>query len=190
MAGTVEALGKGATEFRVGDEVFGVANGAFAEYVSAAEKEIALKPANVSFEAAATTGIAAFTALQALRDTGQVRAGTTVLINGAGGGVGTFAIQIAKSLGAEVTAVTSQGNVEMVRAAGADHVLDYAKEDFAAGGRTFDVILDTHPRRSISQYKRALTPGGVAIEVGFGGLSRLLAIALRSSWARSGAVAA
>ena len=186
MAGTVEALGKGATEFHVGDEVFGVAYGAFAEYVSAAEREIALKPSNVSFESAATAGVAAFTALQALRDKGQVRAGTKLLINGAGGGVGTFAIQIAKSLGAEVRAMTRQANLEMVRSIGADHVLDYAKEDFAAGGRQFDVILDIHPRRSISQYKQALTPGGTAITVGFGGLSQLLAIALRAKLTSKG----
>ncbi|MCI4321041.1 MAG: NAD(P)-dependent alcohol dehydrogenase [Thermoplasmata archaeon] len=160
--------------------MFGVAEGAFAEYVSAAEKEIALKPANVSFEAAATCGIAAFTALQGLRDTGQVGAGRTVLINGAGGGVGTFAVQIAKSMGAEVTASTSQENLSMVRGIGADHALDYAKEDFGAGGRTFDVILDTHPRRSISQYQKALNPGGVAILVGFSGMFRLLGIMVRS----------
>ncbi|MCI4350455.1 MAG: NAD(P)-dependent alcohol dehydrogenase [Thermoplasmata archaeon] len=183
FAGVVEAQGRGATEFHPGDEVFGIAYGAFGEYVSAAEREIVLKPANVSFEAAAAVPIAGVTALQGLRDIGQVRAGDSVLVNGAGGGVGTFAVQIAKALGAEVTAVSSTGNLELLRSIGADHVLDYTREDFAAGGPRFDRILDMHPTHSVSAFKRALNPDGICVTIGFGGMLGLMAVALRGKMA-------
>jgi len=180
MAGVVETLGKNATEFHVGDEVFGVAYGAFGEYVSAAEKEIVLKPAKVSYEAAAAVPIAGLTALQALRDTARVQPGQKVLINGAGGGVGTFAVQIARSFGAEVTATSSPENLDLLRSIGADHVIDYSREDFTKGGHQYDVILDMHPAHSTSAYKRVLSPQGIGVMVGFGGMFRLISVALRA----------
>ena len=143
FSGTVEAVGKDVTRFKPGDEVFGGKFGAFAEYVTVAEDgAIVLKPANLTFEQAASVGVAAITALQALRDAGKIQPGQKVLINGASGGVGTFAVQIAKSFGAEVTGVSSTRNVEMVRSIGADHVIDYTKEDYTQGGEHYDVILD------------------------------------------------
>ena len=166
LAGQVEAVGATVKQFQPGDEVFGVAPGAFAEYVCAGETKLALKPANVSFEAAAAVPIAAFTALQGLRDKGQIQTGQKVLINGASGGVGTFAVQIAKSFGAEVTAVCSTRNLDMVRSIGADHVVDYTEEDFTKNGRHYDLILAVNGYRPILDYRRALSPGGIYVVLG------------------------
>jgi NADPH:quinone reductase-like Zn-dependent oxidoreductase len=169
VAGKVEGIGKGVTRFQPGDEVFGWCNGAFAEYVSVSEDALAVKPANITLEQAAGFPISAFAALQALRDTGRIQPAHRVLIIGASGGVGTFAVQIAKSYGAEVTGVCSAKNVEMVRSIGADHVIDYASEDFADGQRRYDMILDTAGNRSLSHLRRALTPQGTLILVGGSG---------------------
>src|SRR6266571_9270847 len=166
FAGEVEAVSSNVTQFKPGDEVFGVCNGAYSEYATAKENRIALKPRNRSFEESAAVGIAGFTALQALRDHGHVQPGQKVLINGAGGGVGTFAVQIAKSFGAEVTAVTNTQNLEMVRSLGADHVIDYTKEDFSKNGQQYDLICDIAAARSIGSYKRALNPKGTLVVVG------------------------
>ena len=160
VAGKVEGIGKDVTRFQPGDEVFGWCNGAFAEYVSVSEDALAVKPANITLEQAAGFPISAFAALQALRDTGRIQPAHRVLIIGASGGVGTFAVQIAKSYGAEVTGVCSAKNVEMVESIGADHVIDYAREDFADGKRRCDMILDTAGNRSLSHLRRALTPKG------------------------------
>lgn len=166
-AGTVEAVGKNITRFKPGDEVFGVKKGAFAEYVAVpSERPMVLKPANVSFEQAAAVPIAAITALQALRDKGHVQAGQKVLVNGASGGVGTFAVQIAKAMGAEVTGVCSARNAEMVRSIGADHVIDYAKEDFTQGQQQYDVIIDNVGSHSYLDYRKAMTPDGTLVIVG------------------------
>ena len=158
VAGCVEAIGKNVTQFQPGDEVFGNMSspgfGAFAEYVCAPENSIALKPSNITFENAAAVPSAAGTALQALRDKGQIQSGQKVLINGASGGVGTFAVQIAKAFGAEVTAVCSTGNMEMVRSIGADHVIDYTKEDFTQNGQQYDLIIAAYGYHPISDYKR------------------------------------
>jgi len=170
FAGTVEAVGKNVTEFKPGDDVFGGRGGAFAEYVCRrAEGAVALKPANLTFEQAASVNIAGITALQALRDKGKVQPGQKVLINGASGGVGTFAVQIAKSLGADVTGVCSTRNVDLVRSLGADHVIDYAKEDFAKGEQRYDVILDNVPNHSLSECRRILNPNGKYVMIGGGG---------------------
>ncbi len=160
IAGTVEAVGKGVTRFRPGDEVFGWCAGAFAEYACAGEDHFVPKPANLTFEQAAAVGVSATTALQLLREQGKVKPGQKVLINGASGGVGTFAVQIAKSFGAEVTGVCSTRNVDMVRSIGADHVIDYTQEDFTQGGRRYDFILDNVGNHSLSDTRRALTPNG------------------------------
>lgn len=170
FAGTVEAVGKDVKRFKPGDEVFGGKFGALAEYVSVAEdRSLVLKPANLTFEQAGSVGIAAITALQALRDRGQVQPGQKVLINGASGGVGTFAVQIAKSLGAEVTGVCSTRNVQMVRSIGADHVVDYTKEDYTESGQHYDVILDNVGNRSLLDNRRVLNPEGKYILIGGGG---------------------
>ena len=170
FAGTVEAVGKNVTQFKPGDEVFGGRGGAFAEYVCRrAEGAVALKPANITFEQAAAVNIAGITALQGLRDKGKVQPGQKVLINGASGGVGTFAVQIAKSLGAEVTGVCSTRNVDLVRSLGADHVIDYTKEDFAKGAERYDVILDNVPNHSLSECRSVLTPKGKYVLIGGGG---------------------
>jgi NADPH:quinone reductase-like Zn-dependent oxidoreductase len=169
VAGRVEAVGKSVTQFRPGDEVFGWCNGAFAEYVSVSEDALAMKPANITLEQAAAFPISAFAALQALRDTGQIQPRHKVLIIGASGGVGTFAVQIAKSYGAKVTGVCSAKNVDMVRSIGADQVIDYAREDVADGGRPYDLILDTAGNRSLSHLRRALTPQGTLVLVGGSG---------------------
>jgi NADPH:quinone reductase-like Zn-dependent oxidoreductase len=170
FAGTVESVGGNVTRFKPGDEVFGGRSGALAEYlVVRQDRAVAPKPPNVSFEQAATAGIAAVTALQALRDGGRLQPGEKVLINGASGGVGTFAVQIAKSLGAEVTGVSSTRNLELVRSLGADHVIDYTREDYAAGGRLYDVILDNVGNRSLSDNRRVLAPTGRYVLVGGGG---------------------
>ena len=172
FAGTVEAVGKNVTQFKPGDEVFGGRGGAFAEYVCPrATRAVAMKPANVSFEEAAAVNIAGITALQGLRDKGKVQAGQKVLINGASGGVGTFAVQIAKSLGAEVTGVCSTRNVDLVKSLGADHVVDYTKEDFTKSGERYDVMLDNVGNRSLSECKGVLTPKGKYVLVGGGGAS-------------------
>ncbi len=166
LAGHVEAVSETVTRFKPGDEVFGVANGSYAEYATAREDRLALKPANCSFEEAAAVPIAGLTALQALRDKGGIQPGQKVLINGAGGGVGTFAVQIAKSFGADVTAVTSTQNLELVRSLGADQVIDYTKEDFSKNGQRYDLICDIAAARSIGSYKRALVPRGTVVVVG------------------------
>src|SRR3989475_1089707 len=169
FAGTVEAVGKNVTQFKPGDDVFGGRGGAFAEYVCPrAYRAVAIKPANITFEQAASVNIAGITALQALRDKGKVQAGQKVLINGASGGVGTFAVQIAKSLGADVTGVCSTKNVDLVRSLGADHVIDYTKEDFAKGEQRYDVILDNIANHSPSECRRVLTPKGKYIMIGGG----------------------
>jgi NADPH:quinone reductase-like Zn-dependent oxidoreductase len=170
FAGTVEAVGKNVTQFKPGDEVFGGRDGAFAEYVCPrADRAVTLKPANITFEQAASVNIAGITALQALRDKGKVQPGQKVLINGASGGVGTFAVQIAKSFGADVTGVCSTRNLDMVRSLGADHVIDYTKEDFAKGDQRYDVILDNVPNHSLSECRRVLTPEGKYVMIGGGG---------------------
>jgi NADPH:quinone reductase-like Zn-dependent oxidoreductase len=167
FAGTVEAVGRNVRRFKPGDEVFGGKFGAFAEYVAVSEERaIALKPANVSFEQAAAVPIAAITALQALRDKGHVKAGQKVLINGASGGVGTFAVQIAKSYGSEVTGVCSTKNVELVRSLGADHVVDYTREDFTKGTEHYDLIVDNVSTHSMSDYRRVLSPNGNFVMIG------------------------
>jgi NADPH:quinone reductase-like Zn-dependent oxidoreductase len=167
FAGTVEAVGKNVTQFKPGDEVFGGADGAVAEYVVVrASRGVALKPANISFEQAAAVPIAAVTALQGLRDKGGIKPGQKVLINGASGGVGTFAVQIAKHFGAEVTGVCSTRNVDMVRSLGADRVIDYTHEDFAQGAERYDLILDNVGNRSLSDLRRVLQPKGTLVIVG------------------------
>ena len=170
FAGTVEAVGKNVTQFKPGDDVFGGKGGAFAEYVCRrAQGAVALKPVNITFEQAAAVNIAGITALQALRDKGKVQPGQKVLINGASGGVGTFAVQIAKSLGADVTGVCSTRNVDLVRSLGADHVIDYTKEDFAKGAERYDVILDNVPNHSLSECRHILSPKGKYVMIGGGG---------------------
>ncbi len=166
VAGRVEAVGSAVTRFRPGDEVFGLGRGAFGEYVCTTEDKLAVKPATVSFESAATVGVAAFTALQAVRDHGRVRAGQKVLIIGAGGGVGTFAIQIAKSLGADVTAVCSSRNQDVARALGADHVIDYTREDVTRKGLRYDVVIVANGQHSLLDYRRALAPRGRLVVLG------------------------
>jgi NADPH:quinone reductase-like Zn-dependent oxidoreductase len=167
FAGTVESVGKNVTQFKAGDDVFGGRDGAFGEYVSVAESgALALKPANLTFEQAAAVPIAAVTALQALRDKGKLRAGQSVLVNGASGGVGTFAVQIAKAYGAKVTGVCSTRNLAMVRSIGADQVIDYTKEDFTQGSQRYDLIIDTVATHSLWDYRRALKPDGALVMVG------------------------
>jgi NADPH:quinone reductase-like Zn-dependent oxidoreductase len=167
FAGTVEAVGGKITRFKPGDAVFGGKFGAFAQYVTVREERaIAAKPDNISFEQAASAPIAALTALQALRDKGHIRAGQKVLINGASGGVGTFAVQIAKSLGAEVTGVCSTKNVDLVRSLGADHVIDYTREDFTKGAERYDLIVDNVGTHSVLEYKRVLKPDGNYVMIG------------------------
>jgi len=170
FAGTVEAVGKDITKFKPGDEVFGGRNGAFAEHVCVREdRAIALKPANITFEQAASVPIAAITALQGLRDKGKIQGGQRVLINGASGGVGTFAVQIAKAFGAEVTGVCSTRNLEMVRSIGADQVVDYTKADFTKGGQRYDLLFDNIGNHSFSERRRILNPNGICVMVGVGG---------------------
>ncbi|MGA2085523.1 MAG: NAD(P)-dependent alcohol dehydrogenase [Terracidiphilus sp.] len=166
VAGVVEAVGGNITRFKPGDQVFGMCKGAFAEYACARESELAMKPENMSFEQAASVPIAAVTALQGLRDKGRIQPGHEVLINGAAGGVGSFAVQIAKSFGAEVTGVCSTRNVEMVRSIGADHVIDYTREDFARSGKRYDLFLDCHVSHSLWDCRRVLNPGGLYVLVG------------------------
>ena len=166
MAGTVEVVGKDVEEFQPGDEVFGTTLGAWAEYAPGREPRLVGKPANVSFEEAAAVPVAATTALQALRDHGRVQPGQKVLINGASGGVGTYAVQLAKSFGAEVTAVCSTGNVETARSLGADHVVDYTQEDFTRRGDRHDLMLDIAGSRPFREFRRVLTPEATVVIVG------------------------
>jgi NADPH:quinone reductase-like Zn-dependent oxidoreductase len=169
FAGTVEAVGKNVTQFKAGDEVFGGRGGAFAEYVCPREsRAIAPKPSSISFEEAASINIAGITALQGVRDKAKIEAGQKVLINGASGGVGTFAVQIAKSLGADVTGVCSTRNVDLVKSLGADHVIDYTKEDFTKGDQHYDAILDNVANHSLSEFRRLLTPNGKYVMIGGG----------------------
>ncbi len=173
FAGCVEAVGKNVTQFQPGDEVFGASKGAFAEYTCVTEDELAPKPANLSFEEAAAVSVAAITALQGLRDKGQIHSGQKVLVNGASGGVGSFAVQIAKSFGTEVTGVCSTRNLEMVRSVGADHAIDYTREDFTRNEQHYDLIYDAVGNRSVTDYKRTLNPDGICAVAGFSSLSRL-----------------
>lgn len=185
VAGRVEAVGSGVTQFKPGDEVFGdiSANGwgGFAEYVCASENAFALKPTNLTFEQAAAVPMAAVTALQGFRYAGQIRPGQTVLVHGASGGVGTFAVQIAKSFGAKVTAVCSTKNLDLARSLGADHVIDYTKEDFAQNGAQYDVILAANGDRSISDYRRALSPTGIYVQTG-GSMTQMTQAMLQGPW--------
>jgi NADPH:quinone reductase-like Zn-dependent oxidoreductase len=166
VAGRVEAVGNNVTQFRPGDEVFGACSGSFAEYALAREDRLALKPAGVSFEQAAAVPVAGITSLQGLRANGQVRPGQKVLINGASGSVGTFAVQIAKAFGAEVTAVCSTQNLDIARSIGADHVIDYTREDFTRNGQRYDLILAVNGYQPISAYRRALSSNGCYVLVG------------------------
>src|SRR5437764_4728448 len=168
IAGRVEAAGRNVTRFRPGDEVFGWCQGAFAEYVCAAENNLLPKPANLTFEQSAAVGDSAFTALAAVRDQGKVQPGNRVLINGASGGVGTFAVQIAKTFGAHVTGVCSKRNVDMVRSLGADHVIDYTKEDYAKSDQKYDVILDNVSNHSLSENRKLLPSNGKYVLIGGG----------------------
>jgi NADPH:quinone reductase-like Zn-dependent oxidoreductase len=185
IAGRVEAVGRTVTQFQPGDEVFGdlfeCGLGGFAEYVCAREKAVVLKPANTTFEAAAAVPMAALTALQGLRDKGQIEVGQKVLINGASGGVGTFAVQIAKSFGAEVTGVCSTRNVDMVRSLGADHVIDYTQEDFTKSGQRYDLILAANGYHPILDYRRALRPTGRYVMTG-GSMAQLFQAMLLGPW--------
>ena len=174
VAGRVEAVGTNVTQFRPGDEVFGIGEGSFAEYVGARADKLAPKPAHLTSEQAAAVPISALTALQALRDTGKLQPGQTVLIIGAAGGVGTFAVQLAKAFGAQVTGVCSTTKLDLVRSIGADEVIDYTREDFADGARHWDLIVDTAGRRSLSQLRRALAPRGTLVIVGGEGGGRWL----------------
>jgi len=169
-AGTVEAVGKNVTQFKPGEEVFGGKDGALAGYVCAlADRSVVLKPANMTFEQAAAVPVAAITALQGLRDKGKIQAGQKVLVNGASGGVGTFAVQIAKSFGTEVTGVCSMRNVDLVRSIGADHVIDYTKEDFTKTDQRYDLIFDLVGNHSFSERRRVLNPNGICVMAGVGG---------------------
>jgi NADPH:quinone reductase-like Zn-dependent oxidoreductase len=183
IAGRVEAVGANVTQFKPGDEVFGdLGRGGFAEYACATEDKFVLKPANVSFAEAAAVPLAAKTALQGLRDKGQIQSGQKVLINGASGGVGTFAVQIAKSFGGEVTGVCSTRNLEMVRSIGADHLVDYTKEDFSQNGQTYDLIFDAVGNRSVADYQRALAPKGICVLIGFTAVAHMFKVMLLGAW--------
>jgi NADPH:quinone reductase-like Zn-dependent oxidoreductase len=185
VAGHVEAVGKNVKRFQPGDEVFAECNGTLAEYACAAEDKFAMKPTNLTFEQAAAVPTAAITALQGLRDAGKVQPGQKVLINGASGGVGTFAVQIAKSFGAEVTGVCSTRNVDMVRSIGADHVIDYTQDDFTQSGQRYDLILDNVANRSFSDLRHALTPQGIIIpNSGHGGMGYVIKAFLLSPFMR------
>jgi NADPH:quinone reductase-like Zn-dependent oxidoreductase len=180
IAGQVEAVGGHVTQFQPGDEVFGDGGyGGFAEYVCVDENRFVLKPANLTFEEAAAVPMAALTALQGLRDKGRIQAGQKVLINGASGGVGTFAVQIAKSFGAEVTGVCSASKMDLVRSIGADHVIDYAQEDITKNKQPYDLIFDVAAYRSISKYKRILSPGGIYVLAG-GSMPRIFQLMVKS----------
>ena len=177
VAGEVEAVGRNVSQLRPGDAVFGWCKGAFAEYACARAKNLLPKPAGLTFEQTAALGVSALTALDAVRDQGKVQPGHEVLINGASGGVGTFAVQIAKSFGANVTGVCSTRNLDLVRSIGADRVIDYAQEDFARGGQRYDVMLDLVGSRSLADCRRALTPRGTYVLVGVSDAGRWLGLA-------------
>ena len=183
VAGTVEAVGRDVQRLRPGDEVFGWSTGAFAEYVRGAEDHFVHKPAALTFEQAAAVGVSASTALQLLRDDGRVRPGQKVLVNGASGGVGTFAVQIAKAFGAEVTGVSSTKNVDLVRSIGADHVIDYTREDFTSGSRRYDLILDNVGNHPMARVRRALAPSGTLISNGGGHADGKLGRTIRAMFA-------
>jgi NADPH:quinone reductase-like Zn-dependent oxidoreductase len=186
VAGEVEAVGKNVTGVRPGDAVFGSAQGSLAEYVCGRPDRLAPKPANISFEQASATGLAGRTALQGLRDKGQLQPGQRVLINGAGGGVGTFAVQIAKALGGDVTAVCGTHNVDLARSLGADRVIDYTREDFTRSGERFDLILDVAASRSLAACARVLAPDGTLVVIGAAGTGRsILPIAMRMLGAKA-----
>ena len=183
IAGVVEAVGSKVTEFQPGDPVFGeMTRGGFAEYVCVPESAIAKKPKNLSFQEAASTPVVGFTAIQGLRDAGQILSGQKVLINGASGGVGTFAVQYAKSRKADVTGVCSTRNLDLVRSIGADYAIDYTQEDFTKTHEKYDLIFDAVGNRSMSDYKRALAPNGKCVIAGFTALSGLFSIMLFSGW--------
>ena len=185
VAGHVEAVGKNVTQFQPGDEVFGACNGTCAEYVCAGEDKFVLKPANLTLEQAAAVATSAVAALRGLRDAGKVQPGQKVLINGASGGVGTFAVQIAKAFGAEVTGVCSTRNVDMVRSIGADHVIDYTQEDFTQSGQRYDLILDQVANHSFSDCRRALTPQGTHIpNSGHSGMGYIIKALVLSAFVR------
>jgi len=186
VAGRVESVGRNVTRFKPGDEVFGVCRGAFAEHGCAAESKLAIKPAGVSFEQAAAMPVAASTALQGLRDRGRLRRGDQVAVDGASGGVGTFAVQIARALGAEVTAVCSTRNVEAAASMGAAHVVDYTREDFTRSGRRYDLILGANAHHSIFDYRRALSDNGRYVLCGGGGIQMCQAIFLGPLLSRMG----
>src|SRR2546423_3242124 len=170
FAGTIEAVGNDVTNFKSGDEVFGAKNGAVADYICVkADRAIVMKPSNITFEQAGSVGVAGVTALQGLRDKGRIQAGQKVLINGASGGVGTFAVQIAKSFGAEVTGVCSTRNVDLVKSIGADRVIDYTKEDFTKTDQRYDLIFDLIGNHSFSERRRILNPKGICVMAGIGG---------------------
>ena len=179
LSGRVEAVGEGVTRFRPGDEVFGTCEGSFAEYACAREDRLVRKPANLTFEQAAVVAISGTTALQALRDKGRVTAGQKVLIIGASGGVGSFAVQIAKSFGAEVTGVCGPSKIELVRSIGADHVIDYTTQDISDGTSRYDLVLDTAGNRSLSQLRRAVTPTGTVVIIGGEGGGHMLGMVSR-----------
>ncbi len=181
VAGTVEAVGKGVRELRPGDEMFGWCTGAFAEYARAPETQFVKKPSSLTFEQAAAVGVSATTALQLLRDDGGLQVGQKVLVNGASGGVGTFAVQIAKAFGADVTGVCSTRNVEMVRSIGADRVIDYTNEDFTKGGPRYDLILDNVGNHPMSAVRRALMPNGMLLSNGGGHAGGKLARTIRTA---------
>ena len=191
VAGRVEAVGAAVMRFQPGDEVFGTCEGSFAEYAAAREDKLALKPANLSFEQAAVIPISGVTALQALRNKGRVQPGHKVLIIGAGGGVGTFAVQLAKTFGAGVTGVCSTSKVDLVESIGADHIIDYTREDFADGPARYDLIIDTAGNRSLSQLRGALAPDGTLVIVGgegggawVGPADRIVPVALLSPFVK------
>ena len=185
VAGRVEAVGRNVTQFKPGDEVFGDLSGcgfgAFAEYVAVPEQELVLKPSNITFEQAATVPVSAVTALMGLRDHGHIQPGQKVLINGASGGVGTFAVQIAKALGAEVTAVCSTSKMALMRSIGADHVIDYTREDFTQNGQQYDLILAANGYHPISAYQRALGPNGIYVTTG-GSTTQMFQAMLLGPW--------
>ena len=183
VAGIVEAVGSGVTSFKVGDAVFGeCAGGSFAEYVCAPERALAHKPGNISFAEAAAVPVAALTALQALRDSGKVQSGHKVLINGASGGVGTYMVQLAKFYKAEVTAVSSTRNLELVKSLGADHVIDYTKEPVTASGQNYDLVLDNVCNLTAAQFKQLLKPQGIGVMIGFTTIGRMLGNVLAGRW--------
>jgi NADPH:quinone reductase-like Zn-dependent oxidoreductase len=189
VAGRIEVVGRNVTQLQPGDEVFGWCDGSFAEYASVPEDQLVLKPSNLTFEQAAAVPISGFAALQALRDTGQVQSGQKVVIIGASGGVGSFAVQLAKAFGAEVTGVCSTKSLEMVRSIGADHIIDYTQQDFTRSGQRYDLILEMAGNRSLSDLRRALTPKGTLVLVGgsggkwFMGIGRTLRAVLVSPFA-------